>query len=273
MRGRTRQTALINVLVASGIAAVAVAAWVLVHLDGWTYYHTPLRVRGYLPQHALLKPSGTIAHPLGVVGVLMLFVPVVYTLRKRWGALARTGSISTWLEVHIFCGIVGPVLVTFHTSFKFNGMISVAYWSMAAVTLSGFVGRYLYVRIPKNIRGTELSHEEIRMRAVELAARLADRGVSGTALDDLATGDAVSRWGRRRLARLLTTQGVDRATVRAAVGLARERSVLLKRLAYLQRTKRLFETWHVFHQPLVYLMFGIVVVHVGVALYFGYSWW
>ena len=63
---------------------------------------------------------------------------------------ANVGSMPLWLEVHIFCGIVGPVLVTFHTSFKFNGIISVAYWSMMAVMLSGFVGRYLYVRIPKN---------------------------------------------------------------------------------------------------------------------------
>ena len=68
--------------------------------------------------------------------------------------LRDAGRMKTWLEVHVFCGIVGPVLVTFHTSFKFNGIVSVAYWSMVAVVLSGFVGRYLYVRIPRSIRGT-----------------------------------------------------------------------------------------------------------------------
>ena len=40
--------------------------------------------------------------------------------------------------MHLFCGVVGPVLVTFHTSFKFNGLVSVAYWSMVIVMLSGF---------------------------------------------------------------------------------------------------------------------------------------
>ena len=29
--------------------------------------------------------------------------------------------------------------------------------------------------------------------------------------------------------------------------------------------------WHVFHKPLVYVMFVIAAVHVVVALYFGYS--
>ena len=136
-----------SVLVISAIAVAALCAWILIGLDGWSYYRTPLGVRGYAPPHAQLKPSGTVAHPLGVAGIVMMCVPVIYTLRKRVAWLARTGSLERWLEVHIFCGIVGPVLVTFHTSFRFNGLVAVAYWSMIAVVLSGFAGRYLYVQI------------------------------------------------------------------------------------------------------------------------------
>ena len=46
--------------------------------------------------------------------------------------------------------------------------------------------------------------------------------------------------------------------------------MLLRRIAYLERTKRLFELWHVFHLPLVYLQMVIVVAHVGVTVYLGY---
>ena len=60
---------------------------------------------------------------------------------------------------------MGPVLVTLHTAFKFNGIVSIAYWSMVLVVLSGFVGRYLYVRVPKTLRGTELSHSRSSTRA------------------------------------------------------------------------------------------------------------
>ena len=52
-----------------------------------------------------------------------------------------------------------------------------------------------------------------------------------------------------------------------------ERVLLLRRLAHLNRTKRLFSMWHVFHQPLVYVMFAIATLHVGVAIYLGYAWW
>jgi hypothetical protein len=53
--------------------------------------------------------------------------------------------------------------------------------------------------------------------------------------------------------------------------LLRERAFLHRRLRYLQRTRRLFASWHVFHQPLVYLMFIIAAFHVSLSVYLGYG--
>lgn len=270
---KTAPSALINVLYLSAMVTIVVGVWVLSDLDGLAYYGTPMRVRGYAPEHALLKPSGTIAHPLGVIGSLMMLMPVLYTLRKKLRRLSNAGSLSTWLEVHIFCGIVGPVLATFHTSFRFNGIISVAYWSMVAVVLSGFMGRYLYVRIPKSIRGTELTREEIEARLRELTAQIGHAGLREDVLQSVDTGTTTSRRERRRIGRTLTSHGIEAAVARGFVAALAERTVLEKRLARLQRTKRLFSLWHVFHQPLVYIMFSIAILHVGVALYMGYSPW
>ena len=278
---------LVNALLLSGVAIAALAVWVLSDLGGWSYYTSPLRVRGYAAPHRVLRPSGAVAHPLGVAGLLLLLVPVLYAVRKRWSRLSRAGSIRGWLEVHIFCGIVGPALITFHTSFKFNGIISVAYWSMVAVMASGFVGRYLFVRIPKSIRGVELTHDEIRERAEDLKRELDASSLQPGALErvheyerelePLAVGSMLGpvavRIRLRRMRAGLRRAGADRrlaASVTAAIG---ERVLLLRRLARLNRTKRLFSMWHVFHLPLVYVMFAIATLHVGVAIYLGYSWW
>ena len=43
-----------------------------------------------------------------------------------------------------------------------------------------------------------------------------------------------------------------------------ERATLVRRMGHVKRTRPLFELWHVFHMPLVYIMFAIVVVHVAV---------
>ncbi len=278
---------LVNALILSAVTVVVLGVWVLADLGGWAYYSMPLRVRGYAVPHRLLKPSGLVAHPLGVAGLAMLLVPVLYAVRKRWPRLARAGSLQGWLEVHIFCGIVGPVLLTFHTSFKFNGIISVAYWSMVAVMLSGFVGRYLFVRIPKTIRGTELTHDEIRARAVHLNRQLDAASLQSGPLDrvheverDLERvavgstfGQIAARSRLRRLRTELRESGVDPQLAADVTGTIAERLVLLRRLAYLNRTKHLFAMWHLFHQPFVYVMLAIAAIHVGVAIYLGYSWW
>ena len=126
---------------------------------------------GLSPVHRLLRPSGTIGQrarrrrPRDDDGPGRLRGPEEVVAGCR-----ALGSMKRWLDVHIFCGIVGPVLVTFHSALKFNGVISVAYWSMMAVMLSGFVGRYLYVRMPRSIRGAELSYEEIVAQAAAHAA-------------------------------------------------------------------------------------------------------
>lgn len=271
----------------SAIVSVALAAWVLVSLNGRQYYATPLAVRGYAQGHKLLRPSGPVGQTFGVVGAAMMLMPFFYMLRKRLKVLKGAGTLKGWLEAHLFCGIVGPVLVTFHTSFKFNGIVSAAYWSMVIVVLSGFIGRYLYVRIPRSIRGHELSRTELDARAEELRVELAEtltspaafarldafeRELQGRRLSffDLFVGEL--RLGRRlkSLDRDLEREGLSADARVTAQRLATERSVLLRRLAYLQRTKQLFELWHVFHLPLVYLMLVIVTAHVGITLYMGY---
>lgn len=279
-----------HVLVWSAAVVLVFSVFVLYGLDGWTYYTTPVALRTYTPAHRMLRPTGFAGHLFGVGGFLLMLVPVVYAVRKRMARLRNAGSIKTWLEVHIFCGIVGPVLVTFHTSFKFNGLVSVAYWSMVMVALSGFVGRYLYVRIPRSLRGIELTHDELDARALALNQQLAaealpealvarvsafeDRIVPPQGRPLRLLGLLASELRTRRefvvLQRELAHAGLGADLLHDAAHVIAERAALIRQTAYLEKTKKLFDLWHVFHMPLVYVMFAIVVLHVAVTLYLGY---
>lgn len=283
--------ALTNVLVLSAAITVAITLVLLFVFDGWTYYRTPRTIRGYVPAHQLLRPSGAIGQALGLGGLLLMSVPMLYAVRKRSKALAQVGSMQLWLELHILCGIVGPVLVTFHTSFKFNGIISVAYWMMVLVASSGFVGRYLYVRIPRTVRGTEVTLADAHARADALKATLASNGLPESVLSQIValeeglkpstrpggwfvslfTGDLalhVRLWRLGRDLRQLGGSPMHDAAIRALIT---ERAVLLRRLWLLERTRRLFDLWHVFHQPLVAFLFVIVLLHVAIVTYMGYT--
>jgi hypothetical protein len=273
------------------LASLTTVLVVVVGLDGWHYYWTPLDVRAYTDLHPLLRPSGTVGHVLGITGLSLMVVMHLYSLRKRVRWMTRLGSINTWLEAHIFCGFFGPVLVTLHTSFKFNGLISVAFWSMVIVVASGFVGRYLYVRIPRSIRGHELGRAELDAKAVELRRRFSELELPPEMATRIAAFEAASvpqseddtTWmglliGEPRLrlrlyslSRELHRVVADHRLVSEQLSLLAERDLLLRRIAYLKKTKRLFDLWRVYHKPLAVLMGIIVVVHVGIAWYFGYA--
>lgn len=272
------------------LASAIVATFVLVELDGWDYYTAPLAVRGYTPGHALLRPSGAAGQAFGIAGLALMLAPFLYMLRKRMKRLRSAGNLKTLLEIHIFCGIVGPVLITLHTSFKFNGIVSVAYWSMAIVVVSGFIGRHLYVRIPRTIRGTELGRAEMEARAETLRGELAElaspvllariealerdvlpQSIADLSWIDLVVGEARMRRRLRRFARACRHEGHSTGPLEEALAVMAERAKLLRTMAYLRRTKRLFDLWHVFHLPLVYAMLAIVVLHVAVVAYLGYA--
>lgn len=278
----------------SGIAwAVVVSTLAVLYvfngLGGGEYYATPLETRAYATQHFLLRPSGPIGQTLGMVGALMMLVPFFYMARKKIPILKNIGTLRGWLEVHLFCGVTGPVLVTLHTSFKFNGIISAAYWSMVTVMLSGFIGRYLFVRIPRSIRGNEMTRGELDARAESLRVQLAEsvqsmellRRVDAFEQDVVPDSTHLSFWNlfagelgmKRRLRRFqreLVAAGLSDGLALEVVALTGERATLLRRAAYLQKTKMLFSVWHVFHLPLVYLLLVILIAHVGITLYLGY---
>jgi hypothetical protein len=95
-------------------------------------------------------------HLLGIFGfLLMLMTETLYSLRKRTRS-ARWGRMSAWLQFHIFTGLVGPYMVLLHTSWKFNGIAGVTTLFTVIIVVSGFIGRYIFTRIPRTLDGLEI---------------------------------------------------------------------------------------------------------------------
>jgi hypothetical protein len=101
-----------------------------------------------------IPPAGDLfGHGLGIFGfLLMLMTETLYSIRKRTRS-ARWGRMSSWLQFHIFSGLVGPYMVLLHTSWKFNGLAGVTTLLTVIIVISGFVGRYIYTRIPRTADG------------------------------------------------------------------------------------------------------------------------
>jgi hypothetical protein len=176
---------------------LALAVVLVIAGYGWDYYALSAAQRPFSPKHQLLRPSGTIGVKLGMVGVLMFFLIYLYPLRKKWGWLGRMGNSRHWLDFHIVLGTTAPLIIAFHSSFKFGNIAGMAFYSMLMVTLSGFVGRYLYAHIPRGLSAAELSMKEIQEKEEALRKELAEQkatfGFSVDALYELPSPAEVAK--------------------------------------------------------------------------------
>ena len=115
--------------------------------------------------------SDLFGHGLGILGfILMLMTETLYSIRKRMRS-ARWGRMSRWLQFHIFTGLVGPYMVLLHTSWKFNGLAGVTTLLTVVIVISGFVGRYIYTRIPRTADGVVIEGS-LSAEALKQARRL-----------------------------------------------------------------------------------------------------
>jgi hypothetical protein len=100
--------------------------------------------------------SELFGHTIGIIGfILMLMTETFYSLRKRV-RFAAWGKLSSWLKFHIFMGLVGPYMVLLHTSWKFNGLAGATTLLTIIIVVSGFIGRYIFTRIPRTLDGLEI---------------------------------------------------------------------------------------------------------------------
>ncbi len=277
----------------SMLVCIGVAITLGLFFAGYSYYSTSLEERFYHPDHAYFKPSGVFGHGLGIVGTLLILIGVFsYIARKRYKSLARLGRLKYWLEFHIFLCSVGPVMVLFHTAFKFGGIVSVSFWSMVAVVASGVIGRFIYIQIPRTIEGRELSLSEVRDMKSDLekilkdAYRL-DESSYNAILDATRVKPAAPGGGLvsgmvkkyfedkktiRNVKKILRGNQLPKAHVLQVSQLIKREIALNNRIERLLTMQRLFKYWHVAHLPFAFIMLIIMVVHVAVTLAFGYRW-
>lgn len=115
--------------------------------------------------------SELFGHGIGIAGfILMLMTETLYSLRKRSRSV-RWGRMSAWLQFHIFTGLVGPFMVLLHSSWKFNGLAGATTLLTGIIVVSGFVGRYIFTRIPRTLDGLEIEGT-LSQEALKQARRL-----------------------------------------------------------------------------------------------------
>ncbi len=277
----------------SVLVIIAVAVFVILAVYGFDYYIEPLQERHFHELNETLKPSGLIGHGIGIAGSLFMIVGVFgYMARKRFRRFQRLGALKYWLEFHIFLCTLGPILVLYHTSFKFGGIVAVSFWSMVAVVFSGVIGRFIYLQIPRTIQGREISLNDLSGMENEMFLELKDHysvNYEIIAQMNIALSKTEAEEGKNFVSRVIHRLRMERKLMkeikkelkqqklpkhnhRKVVQLFKSKLVLNRRIAWLSTMQNLLRYWHVAHLPFALIMLVIMIVHIVVAALFGYKW-
>jgi len=283
-------------MIAMGLALIQLAY-------GLNYYILSQPERALSAKHMYLKPSGIIGLRLGMVGFVLFLIVYLYPLRKVWPWLGRQGNARHWLDFHVLLGITAPIIIAFHSSFKFSGLAGVAFWIMVIVAMSGVVGRYIYSQVPRKMNYVEVSLKERKEQSDKLAAQLTNLGVlsppdieSLLRLPDLEQAKQMSLltallkmilfdmgfpfrvwkvrqkmlWSHRKSWSLVGFRRTENAKLESAVAAAREQTVLAKKILFLSKTQKLLDLWHMIHRPFSYSFALLASIHVILMIMLGY---
>ncbi|MCB0421275.1 MAG: hypothetical protein KDD61_09775 [Bdellovibrionales bacterium] len=237
------------------------------------------------------EPGRAISYFLGWAGLGIMGLTNIYLLRKRMFVLSKIGKLPNWLNFHIFCGLLGPTLIIFHTNFKVGGLVAISFWSMMTVAGSGVIGRYFYVQVirkkgsivekisriethlEKMIEDSAIDNKGAAMERVKMIAYK----FSGTPLKDgefeqvyglfdLFVIFVVSIYGDIKSFFLTpkTISGLPESS-RSILGAY---AMALREKNYYQPFQTLLGYWHSFHVPFTVIMYVVALIHVVVALLF-----
>ncbi len=275
---RRREAISRDVALLLGVALLVGSAWALTRLG-------------------LFEPGDDVGYWIGVAGGSMMLVLLLYPLRKYARFMRSVGHVKWWFWGHMTLGIVGPWLVLVHSTFHLGSLnAAVALWSMVVVVLSGLVGRFIYVRVHRDLNGEVSSLKALQGSAgligsearswlsfapqVEQRLVAFEQGALRPGADALSIARQVTllpwrqlatKWAcRRELHSVLTRMARDGGWSPATLARRQRQSRrfvdrylgAVMRVAQYTAYERLFALWHVVHMPFIFLLVISAVVHV-----------
>jgi hypothetical protein len=163
---------------------------------------------------------------------------------------------------------------------------------MVAVVLSGVIGRFIYIQIPRTIQGRELSLSEIKearekmnqilkeQYQVEDKLYMAMIGIASAPSVEVQGGlltryfqqASRKRKAKSEIRRMLAQTTLSARDKKGVLKGINEEMVLSSRINRLHTMQTLFKYWHVAHLPFALIMLIIMVIHVAITIIFGYRW-
>ncbi len=247
----------------------------------------------------LYKPGDNIGYNIGLAGGLMMLTLLIYPLRKRIGFMKNWSILPKWFKWHMVFGILGPALIVFHSTFYIGSVnAGVAMICMLLVSGSGIFGRFFYTKIHNGLYGRQASFQQMQESlagtgdvksilnfAPELEQKLIDFRDQAMAsarpgkfnLWNFIKLDLRAKWYSRVFVRELEDAMYANANEKQWNDAQMKRLddlfyqnerfirtylITVRDVAQFSTYEKLFSLWHIYHEPLVYMLVFSAIWHV-----------
>lgn len=219
---------------------------------------------GYLVHVSPRFPGSIAGGVIGIAAILLMLLTLPYVAAKhiKWvdKALSHVVSKPTLLAIHIYAGVLAPILGLIHAAHKFESPIGLLLTTVLLMTvLTGFVGRYLLAQVAKALRG----------RRSELASLRSAFLLEPDAYSPGAPREPLSRWKRYFFVAADAPVG-EKPETRQDVAAALADTEFAIRAE--EATNAVFARWRLLHILLGCFIFALLLIHIGASIYFGLRW-
>lgn len=227
------------------------------------------------------EPGRPLSMFLGYAGLGIMILMNLYSLRKRYRLLGKIlPDIPRMLDFHIFCGLMGPTLIIFHSNFNVRGLVAISFWSMLVSASSGVIGRYFYTQLARGQKDLAAELQKLQTDIVVYLKKktpdfdpapafdyyIAASGLLGHpesvglvgALFNSIVGDF----------KLAFARPLNEVPSRAHQALVQFAS-LKRREGFVVHFQKMMGYWHTFHLPFAFFMYIAAFFHVIAALLLG----
>lgn len=244
---------------------------------------------GWKVAHGNYYKSGVgLGYNLGLIGGLMMVTLLLYSFRKHIKFMQGLGKLKYWFRVHMILGVLGPVLVIFHTTFRLGSMnATIAFYCMVVVASSGLIGKFAYTRIHRGLYGSRSSLKEAREELAGSAGGVKSKlhffpkvEKKITYFEYLALekkrGFFEGLWFflsfdvrrmyiawqcKRYIYKIMAPKQMN-DVAKEASSLVSQYLIQIQTVAQFKKFEQIFSAWHVLHIPLMYMMVASAIFHV-----------
>ena len=239
-------------LIVTGVLAVLLLGWL-----------------GFFVHRSPRFPGSGLGAVFGIAGAVLMLLPLAYPIAKRIPFLnARITphvSMQSLLALHVYAGILGPLLAIIHTGHKFDSLLGITLTAvMLLVVVNGFTVRYLLTFVSHEItdqlsllqtaRGDLDSDWGVLEKSSAEGKPLANAPVLVASLASLGFG--------------VRSSGPAGEVIRIAEFVAD--------LEYSVRMHEFFKRWFRrslnLHIGLSVILYVLLALHIGSGIYFGLRW-